>query len=618
MKVVDFVLGDAKKAARGWTLAVVPEGYTQAELDAGLFDRDVAKVVEQLLRTAPFNHPELKPLINVVMVRRASARTGNTITLLTPTPTSSPFMTAWGAMFGRYEFHGQQVVRTAYGNSQAVRDFVRGQPGLASVGHFLVLINNTLIDGGYMDNGVGWSTKFRPAWPATAVHELGHQAFDLADEYPYLNKETDPVSRFNGSEPQQPNATTVTDVDLIKWSDLITVARTQVPTTEVRPDACVRNHPVVSANPPIPADAVGAYEGALHADCGVFRPSLDCLMRDETRPFCKVCELRARTGIGHYMLDMSTLPLTPSPAGAWTHMLSFDFGGKPPRMLAYNAFNGTYAISNVVGYYLRDRRPDGSPPVNFTNPAEGTGSIGPDWTWLVPFVLGRDLHYFGHQFGSGAQGIFTMNRAGTSLTATHTTPPGQASHTHVVSLNLDGAPHYIGYNTFTGDAALFRINSDTAAPVHVTTMQWGPGHTAVVATTVDGRPFALTYKMATGEVLVRHLTPPGFTMTFASPSGFWKRNITHVALLDMGGRPYLVRYSGLDGRAAIHHLRRDGKGVDFVCSVPAPGLGGLSLLGVGAPAVGLAAQLAGDTKLDQLYVYNALHSTLTLTTLTVR
>lgn len=617
MKVVDFVLGDATKAARGWTLAVVPEGYTQAELDAGLFDRDVSKLVDRLLKTAPFSHPELKPLINVAMVRKASARTGNTITLLTPTPTSSPFGTAFGAMFGRHTFNGQQVVRAAHGDSDAVKKFVRAQPGLASVSHFLVLINNTLIDGGVMHDEVGWNTKFRASWPDVAIHELGHQAFGLADEYQYMNNENDPVTTFNGSEPQAPNVTTITDAALIRWTDLLTLPQSQVPTT-VRSTPCVRNHPVIPANPPVPADAVGAYEGAHHADCGVFRPSLDCRMRHNVRPFCKVCELRVRAGIGHYLLDPSTLPPSPSTAGAWTHMLGFDFGGKPPRMLAYNAFNGAYAISNVIGYFLLDRRPDGSPPLSFSNPSLGTGSIGPDWTWLVPFVLGRDLHYFGHQFGSGTQAIFTMNRAGDTLTATHTTPPGQASHTHVVTLNLDGAPHYIGYNTFTGDAALFRINSDTTAPVHVTTMQWGPGHTAVVATTVDGRPFALTYKMATGEVLVRHLTPPGFTMTFASPSGFWKRNITHVALLELSGRPYLVRYSGLDGRAAIHHLRRDGKGVDFVCSVPAPGLGGFSLLGVGAPAVGPAAQLAGDTKLDQLYFYSALHRTLTLTTLTVR
>lgn len=618
MKTVDFALGDAGTAAKGWTVAVLPEGYTQAELDARLFDADVAKFVKRLLETAPFSHRDLKPLLNVVMVRKASAVTGNTITLLTPAPATSPFATAFGVLFGRDTFHGRQIVRTAYGDSDTVKKFVREQPRLASVNHFLVLINNTLIDGGVMHNEVGWLSKHDPSWPDVAIHELGHQAFDLADEYPYRNGFNDPVTSFTGSEPQSPNVTTVTDVVGIKWSELLTLPQAQVPTT-VRATPCVRDHPVIPANPPIPADAVGAYEGADYADCGVFRPALDCRMRHTDRPFCRVCETRVRAGLGNYLLDLGFGPGTPPGAGAWTHMQSFVVGTNPPSMLAYHAGSGTYAISPTLGYLLGDRRPDGSPPLKVTDPALGTGSIGADWTWLVPFTLGGSLHYFGHQFGSGAQGMFVMDRAGAALTATHTTAPGHASHTHVVTLNIDGAPHYIGYDSLTGDAELFRIDSDSSDPVHVTTMQWGPGHSAVVALTLDGLSYALTYKMATGEVLIRRLTPPGFTMGFASPSGFWTRNITHVAPMELSGRPYLVRYSGIDGRASIHHVRTAGQGVDLVCRVPPPGVGGLSLLGVGAPAVGaLAFPSADPTPGKSLFFYSALHRTLNTTPLTLR
>jgi hypothetical protein len=146
-------------------------------------------------------------------------------------------------------------------------------------------------------------------------------------------------------------------------------------------------------------------------------------------------------------------------------------------------------------------------------------------------------------------------------------------------------------------------------------MQWGPGHTAVVAMMIDSEPYALTYRR-TGEVMIRHLTTSGFTMTFASRSGFWKNNVTHVVLLDLAGRPYLARYSGLDGSAFIHHVRDGGTGVDPVCRVPPPGLGGLSILGVGAAAIGRVSLPTAGPPAQDLYFYNALKQTLSITPLT--
>ncbi|WP_405475286.1 M64 family metallopeptidase [Streptomyces sp. NBC_00009] len=626
MKVVDFALGDASRVAHGWTIAVLPEGYTQVELDAGLFDADVAKFVKRLLVTSPFNDAGLRPLLNVVKVRKASAHTGNTIHLITPTPTTSPFGTMFGAMFGRDTFQGHQIERIIFGDDAAVKKAVHDEPGLGPVNHFLVLINNTQTDGGCMSNEVGWFTKFRASWPDVAIHELGHQAFRLADEYPYRNDFSDPVSTHPGGDPTVPNVTTVTDVATMKWAEVLTLPQSQVPTT-VRATPCVRNHPVIAANPPIPADAVGAYEGAQYHDCGVFRPSLQCRMRESTRPFCRVCEMTAHIDIGHYLVDVRAG--SEYGAGAWTHVQSLAAGANPERMLSYNAATGAYAISAAATYRFPIRRPDGTPPIDSHDPAVGTGSLGAGWTWLAPFDFGGTLHYFGHQFGSGMQGIFAMDATFTSVSLTHATPPGHASHTHVVTLNLGGAPHYVGYNSLTGDAGLFRLDSDTADPVPVSTMQWGAGHTAVVAIMIGSEPYVMTYRMSTGELMIRHLTSSSFTMTFASPSGFWKRNITHVALLDLADRPYLVRYSSFDGSAAVHHVRDGGTGVDLVCRVPPLGPGALSIPDLGSAALsilGAGAPVMGRVQLPEpnsgrspwLYIYNALKQTLNLTPVEAR
>ncbi|MFF4102773.1 M64 family metallopeptidase [Streptomyces sp. NPDC001903] len=606
MKVVEFVLGDLSRVAHGWTVAVVPEGYTQADLKNGLFDADVAKFVKRLLVTAPFSRPELRPLLNVVMVRQASAHSGEGIQLRTPAAAESTFGTEFGAVFGRDTFQGKQIERSLYGNSAKVIEFVRRQPRLQPVSHFLVIVNNTHLDGGTMHGEVGWFSKNRPSWPDVAVHELGHQAFQLADEYPYTRDRTDPVSVIPAvaPEPEAPNVTKVKDAVKIKWSDLLTVPPWQVPTT-VTSTPCTREHPVIAdPDPPIPAGAVGAYEGADHHDCGVFRPSLQCRMRESNDPFCRVCEMRARLDIGRHLLSLSRP--TPCPAGSWTHVQSFMAASHPPRMLSHSMATGAYAISPAVGYYGVHHRPDGTPPLLETNHSLGTGSIGAGWSSLVPFELGGTLHYLGHQAGSGAQAIFAMNEFATVLTPTHTTPPGHATHTHVVTLHVAGAPHYIGYDYLSGDAGLFRLDSATADPVPVNTMQWGRGHTAVVALMIRGEPHAMTYRMHTGEVMIRRLTPTGFTMAFASRSGFWKRTITHVAPLDIDHQPYLVRYSGIDGSAYIHYVREDATGVDPVCHVPPPGIGGLSLFGVGASAIGQVDMPHADgSPAHDLYFYNA-------------
>jgi hypothetical protein len=97
-------------------------------------------------------------------------------------------------------------------------------------------------------------------------------------------------------------------------------------------------------------------------------------------------------------------------------------------------------------------------------------------------------------------------------------------------------------------------------------------------------------------------------MTFASASNFWARNKTHVTLLDLDVGSYVLRYSALDGSGTIDHIRSGGIGVDFVSSLdPAPGLGGLSILGVGAPALGkfrLPTSAGGFS--DEAFFYSAL------------
>jgi IgA Peptidase M64 len=109
-----------------------------------------------------------------------------------------------------------------------------------------------------------------------AIHEMGHSAFGLADEYGGNGTGTP------GGEPPQPNVTRDTDRDTNKWGALI-AASTPMPSQ--RDPKCAA--PLLEMPP---RGAVGTYEVAIFSDCNVYRPLDRCKMRTLTNDFCPVCE----------------------------------------------------------------------------------------------------------------------------------------------------------------------------------------------------------------------------------------------------------------------------------------------------------------------------------------
>lgn len=101
-----------------------------------------------------------------------------------------------------------------------------------------------------------------------ALHELGHAAFDLADEYGGEG----PAASGEG-EPRRVNVTRESDPALVKWASLVT------------------------------GDGeVGCFEGGDRTSLGVYRASRTCLMRSVREDFCAVCHRQ----ISKVMLTCST------------------------------------------------------------------------------------------------------------------------------------------------------------------------------------------------------------------------------------------------------------------------------------------------------------------------
>ena len=120
-----------------------------------------------------------------------------------------------------------------------------------------------------------------------AIHEMGHTAFGLADEYAYSYWEggDEPnQAQHPPGEPREPNVTLNTNRATLKWKAAVAVG-TPLPTTQNT--NCLLEDP---QGDPFPAGTVGCYEGAHYYHCGAYRPQHNCKMRALGVPFCRVCE----------------------------------------------------------------------------------------------------------------------------------------------------------------------------------------------------------------------------------------------------------------------------------------------------------------------------------------
>src|SRR5206468_7838051 len=118
------------------------------------------------------------------------------------------------------------------------------------------------------------------------LHELGHAAFGLADEYPYFagcaSGETGHDS-YTGSEPAEPNVTANTDLATLKWAAYVDATSPWPTTTNIDCTQCP------SQSSPLATGMVGLFEGARYYHCVLYRPEFDCRMNHNSVPHCTVC-----------------------------------------------------------------------------------------------------------------------------------------------------------------------------------------------------------------------------------------------------------------------------------------------------------------------------------------
>lgn len=253
------------QADRCIDVAIVAEGYTEAEMD--VFYRDAQTACESLFDHEPFR--SMKKRFNVVAVASPSEDSGVSIPRL-----SEWRSTAFSSHFST--FYSDRYLTTSH--LKILHDALAG----IDYEHIIVLANTDEYGGGGIYNSYTLTTAHHKDFRPVVVHEFGHSFGGLADEYFYdedVMNDTYPTD----VEPWEQNVTTRVDF-ASKWQDMIPEG-TPLPT---------------------PADnfnmhEVGLYEGAAYSARGLYRASYNCRMRTNEYPaFCPVCQRALRRLIEFY------------------------------------------------------------------------------------------------------------------------------------------------------------------------------------------------------------------------------------------------------------------------------------------------------------------------------
>jgi hypothetical protein len=275
--------------AHRWNLVILAEGYRASELST--FRDHVRELVAFLLDAEPF--AKLQDAINVHRVDVESCESGADH----PDGCNDGVTvdTYFDATFCRRPDWPERLLVV---NTAKVIDVLEREVPHWDVG--LVVVNSPR-RGGSGEDLIPVLSSGTPF--GVALHEIGHSAFDLADEYDFLFGPDDPRdfeppdhSRYDGPEPQAANLTCATNRSEAKWTHLIPRG-SQLPTT--RKSDCTQSD--WGTADPAPSGTIGLFEGAGLHRCGLFRAQFTCRMRQSQAPFCAVCQERIHATLMPYL-----------------------------------------------------------------------------------------------------------------------------------------------------------------------------------------------------------------------------------------------------------------------------------------------------------------------------
>ena len=275
---------------RAFNVVLLADGFTAAQQND--FNNACTAFVTAFRATPPYD--DLSPAINVFRVNVSSTDSG------ADDPVSGGGTGATARTYFDSSFGGNGIRRLLVCNNTTVLTVAAAQIPQFTVA--IVVVNSTIYGGS--GGSVG---TYSLAGGATeiAIHEMGHTAYGLADEYAYYagGAETG-HDHHPAGEPTEPNVTLNTNRATLKWGWAV-AATTALPTM-ANPNCAT----VDGRASTVPAGTVGLFEGAHYYHCGAYRPEYTCKMQALGVPFCHVC----RQVIWNRIAPLAALPARPRTA----------------------------------------------------------------------------------------------------------------------------------------------------------------------------------------------------------------------------------------------------------------------------------------------------------------
>ena len=171
-----------------------------------------------------------------------------------------------------------QFERLFHGDLGLAKTLLQPWMGAATVS--LILINSMKRGGaGGQPGSPAWTSitsAIGEEWENVCLHEIGH-GLGLADEYLDEHLTTNEVPMT-----LEPNVSRSSIPSEAPWGTFVTLPETPAPSS------------TLDQQKHIFKAGIGTFEGARYRT-DLYRPTMNCLMRDTTKPFCVVCQKHIET-----------------------------------------------------------------------------------------------------------------------------------------------------------------------------------------------------------------------------------------------------------------------------------------------------------------------------------
>ena len=308
-----------------FNIVLVAEGFQNTTADQNTFDTRCQDVVTAF-QSEPWFGAGLLGAVNIFRLNTSSTDSGADNPATCGDGSTATAVSA--ATFFDASYCSGGIRRCLAVDWNLVRSTITGR---LTQWHAAAVVVNSTMRGGCASGNV-FATAMSADFLDVVMHELGHAAFDLADEYStWAGCSSGETDRNNApaGEPGEANITAVGTLGGLKWAHLV-APTTPVPTM-VNPDCTLCDE---RPNPRADDTEIGLFEGAGYFHCGFYRPAYTCRMRDSSEHFCRVCAEAIRAKLDTFFGATAALAAS---------VTSLDFG----NVGAGSTITATLDIANV-------------------------------------------------------------------------------------------------------------------------------------------------------------------------------------------------------------------------------------------------------------------------------